>query len=125
MPTFTQTSDVGHLITSGSFKVDKKFTTALMEKPGATNVRRAPPWSIAETEAPLALYLHSGEVTTIAQAGSLATHNPIASQNGSLIEDPSFSFSNRAWSQGGSLSELAKARGTGLTTTRGKIWPTN
>src|SRR6476660_53185 len=29
------------------------------------------------------------------------------------------SFFHRAWSQGGSLSELAKAPGTGLTTTRG------
>src|ERR1700720_2083197 len=35
------------------------------------------------------------------------------------------SFFNRAWSQGGSLSELAKPPGTSLTTTRGEIWPTN
>jgi hypothetical protein len=35
------------------------------------------------------------------------------------------SFFDRAWSQGGSLSKLAKAPGTGLTTTRGEIWPTN
>src|ERR1700730_17638575 len=34
-------------------------------------------------------------------------------------------FFNRAWSEGGSLSELAKAPCTGLTTTRGEIWPTN
>jgi len=47
-----------------------------MKKPDATNARRAPPWSIAETDAPLALYLHLGAVTTITQEGSLATHNP-------------------------------------------------
>jgi len=42
----------------------------------APKARRAPSWSIAATDAPLALYLHSGGVTTTAQGGSLATHNP-------------------------------------------------
>jgi len=57
-------------------EVDKKFTTALMKtKPAATNARRAPPWSIAVTEAPLALFLHWDEVAMTAQGGSLATHN--------------------------------------------------
>jgi hypothetical protein len=46
-----------------------------MKKPGATNARLAPPWSVAETDAPLALYVHSGEVTTIVPGGNLATHN--------------------------------------------------
>jgi hypothetical protein len=59
---------------AGSFTFDEKFTTARTKKPGATNARRALPWSITETVAPLALYFHSGEVTTIVQ-GSLATHN--------------------------------------------------
>jgi hypothetical protein len=34
----------------------------MKKKPGATNARRAPPWSIAKTEAPLALFLHWGDV---------------------------------------------------------------
>ncbi len=55
-----------------------------MKKPGATNARLAPPWSVAVTDTPLALYVHSGEVTTIVPGGSLATHNSDASQNGDL-----------------------------------------
>jgi hypothetical protein len=61
-----------------------------MKKPGATNARRAPPWSIAETDAPLALYLHSGAVTTSRKKGVSQRTILIASQNGGLIEDPSF-----------------------------------
>ena len=48
-----------------------------MKKPDVRRMRaEALPWSIAEINAPLALFPHSGDVKTIAQGGNLATHNP-------------------------------------------------
>ena len=90
------------------------------------NARQAPPWSIAETEAPVALYLHQAELRRqrkeeVSQRTILAAPQKGRPDCGIEV----VSFFNRAWSQGGSLSELAKAPGTGLTTTRGEIWPTN
>ena len=60
-----------------------------------------------------------------ARRNSRSAQSSLRRKMAALIKEPTFSFFNRARPQGGSLSELAKAPGTGLTTTRGKIWPTN
>jgi len=74
----------GSLIAPAGAPLGSIRTTALMKKPGATNARLACPWSVAETDAPLALYVRSGEVTTIVPEGVSQRTILIASQNGDL-----------------------------------------
>ena len=54
-----------------SFKANARYSSSAGRCLLTTDCVRwwspAPPWSIAETDDPLALYLHSGEVTTTAQ----------------------------------------------------------
>jgi superfamily II DNA or RNA helicase len=84
----------------------------------------APPCSIAETDAPLALYLHSGGVTTTAQRRkSRNAQSWLRRKKVDLTAESTRGHLSIA--SGRIVFQKPKLLVQALTTTRGEVWPTN